>query len=199
MRLIREALALLVVLSITCGLLYPLAVTGIAQAVFPGRANGSLLHRGGVIVGSEWIGQPFHGPEYLWPRPSATPDHPYNAELSGGSNLGPLSADLASIVERRIASLRAAPGADPAAPVPIDLVTASASGLDPHITPASAFYQVGRIAAARGVPAEVIREIVQRHVEGRQFGVLGEPRVNVLLVNMDLDERLGLSKRPVGR
>jgi potassium-transporting ATPase KdpC subunit len=199
MRLIREALALLVVLSITCGLLYPLAVTGIAQALFPERASGSLIHRGGVLVGSKLIGQPFHGTEYLWPRPSATPDHPYNGALSGGSNLGPLSADLASMVEKRIASLRAAPGADPAAPVPVDLVTASASGLDPHITPASAFYQVGRIAAARGVPAEMIREIVQSHVEARQLGILGEPRVNVLLVNLDLDERLGISKPSIGR
>jgi K+-transporting ATPase ATPase C chain len=191
MRLVREAFTLLLVLSVLTGIVYPLALTGIAQVLFPGRADGSLLRRDGRIVGSERIGQPFQNPGYLWSRPSATSGQPYNAALSSGSNLRPLSEALAGGVAERIRTLRAQPGADPAAPVPIDLVTASGSGLDPHVSPAAAFYQVGRIAAARSVDPAEVRALVGRHVEGRQFGLLGEPRVNVLKVNLALDERYG--------
>lgn len=191
MRHIRDALAVLMLLFILTGAGYPLLVTGIAQLLYPGRANGSFLHEGGRIVGSEWIGQPFRNPARLWPRPSATPEHPYNASLSGGSNLGPLSPILERVVEGRIWELRTAPAADPTAPVPVDLVTASGSGLDPHVSPAAAFYQVGRIAAARRVDPEEIRTIIERHVESRQIGILGEPRVNVLRVNLELDRRFG--------
>ncbi len=191
MRLIREAFALLVVLSIGTGIVYPLACTGLARLLFPERASGSLIRRQGEIVGSRLIGQSFHDPGHLWSRPSATSGRPYDASRSSGSNLGPLSADLAAAVEERIKDLRAQRGADPGAPVPIDLVTASASGLDPHISPAAALYQVDRIAAARGASASEIRAIIVRHIEPRQFGILGEPRVNVLLVNLELDERFG--------
>lgn len=191
MRQVRDAFAILMLLFVLTGAGYPLLVTGVAQLLYPGRANGSLLREGGRIIGSQWIGQPFRNPARLWPRPSATPGHPYNASLSGGSNLGPLSPALGRIVAGRIWELRTAPAADPTAPVPVDLVTASGSGLDPHVSPAAAFYQVGRIAAARHVAPEEIRTIIERHVEPRQIGFLGEPRVNVLRVNLELDRRFG--------
>jgi K+-transporting ATPase ATPase C chain len=187
----REGFTLLVVLTALTGLVYPLVVTWIAQVVFPARADGSLIRGANGIVGSELIGQPFQNPRYFWSRPSATSVHPYNAGISSGSNLGPLHAGVTDTARDRIAALRSAGAVDPAAPVPVDLVTTSSSGLDPHISPAAAFYQVGRVAAARGVAAEEIRALVEHRVESRQLGILGEPRVNVLLLNQELDGRYG--------
>ena len=181
----RPALVLFVVLSIVTGLAYPLAVTGLAQVLFPDQANGSLVKAKGVVVGSSLIGQPFSQPGHFWSRPSATAPDPYNAAASSGSNLGPSNPALAEAVATRIAALRAA---DPGntAPVPVDLVTASASGLDPHISRAAADYQVNRVARALGVPAERVQALVAEHTEGTLLGFLGEPRVNVLLLNMAL-------------
>jgi K+-transporting ATPase ATPase C chain len=197
MRTVREALTVLLVLTVATGIVYPLAVTGIAKAFFHGQAEGSWIRDDqGRIVGSELIGQPFTSPGYFWSRPSATGPHPYNAGLSSGSNMGPLHPGLAEAVEQRIATLRAAPGAEPTQPVPIDLVTASGSGLDPHISPAAALYQVGRVAHARGATVEEVRAMLGRRLEGRQLGILGEPVVNVLLLNLDLDARFG---RPTAR
>jgi K+-transporting ATPase ATPase C chain len=182
----KQALLLLAVLTIFTGLLYPLAITGVAQAVFPRQANGSLIRRDGRPVGSALIGQNFTDPKYFWSRPSATAPNPYDASSSGGSNLGPLNPDLGKAVRERIAMLKKA---DPgnAAPIPVDLVTTSASGLDPHISPAAAEYQVARVAKARGLDAETVRRLVARHTEGRTLGLLGEPRVNVVELNLDLD------------
>lgn len=183
---LRTSLRVLAVLTLLTGLVYPALVTAIAAALFPHRAHGSLVERGGKLVGSELIGQTFTGPGYFWSRPSATTPVPYNAAGSAGSNLGPSNPALHDAVRRRIAALRAAdPGND--APVPADLVTASASGLDPHISPAAALYQVRRVARARGLPEAAVRELVGSHVEGRQLGVLGERRVNVLQLNLSLD------------
>jgi K+-transporting ATPase ATPase C chain len=183
---IRPALLMAIVLTVLTGLVYPLALTGLAAAVFPGPAGGSLVLHGGRPVGSVLIGQPFSSPSYFWGRPSATAPHPNNAAASSGSNLGPSNPALADAVRARIDALRAA---DPAnlAPVPVDLVTASASGLDPHISPAAALYQVPRVARSRGLSEDTVRQLVGRHTEGRQLGVLGEPRVNVLLLNLALD------------
>jgi potassium-transporting ATPase KdpC subunit len=183
---VKQAFLLLVVLSLLMGILYPLAITGIAQAVFPSQANGSLIYRNGRLVGSSLIGQPFTDPKYFWSRPSATSPMPYNAESSSGSNLGPTNPDLAKAVAARVAALKKA---DPenALPIPIDLVTTSASGLDPHISPAAAEYQVHRVAKARGMDEETVRQLVARYTEGRTFGLLGEPRVNVVELNLDLD------------
>ena len=192
-RELRAAAVLLVVLSIVTGLAYPLLVTGVAQLVFPGRANGSLIESGGKpvqdgarAVGSELIGQPFADPKHFWSRPSATSPYPYNASASSGSNQGPLNPALADAVTARIKALR---DADPGntAPVPADLVTASASGLDPDISPAAAEFQVARVAKARGLDAQKVRALVAQATEGRQFGFLGEPRVNVLRLNLALD------------
>lgn len=183
--LFRPALVLFVVLSLVTGLAYPLAVTGLAQVLFPDQANGSLVKAKGVVVGSALIGQPFSQPGHFWSRPSATAPDPYNAAASSGSNLGPSNPALAEAVSARIAALRAA---DPGntAPVPVDLVTASASGLDPHISRAAADYQVNRVARALGLPPERVQALVAEHTEGTLLGFLGEPRVNVLLLNMAL-------------
>jgi K+-transporting ATPase ATPase C chain len=182
---IRPALLMLLVLSILTGVLYPLAITGIAQAVFPHQANGSLIVRGGQVVGSSWIGQEFSAPRYFWGRLSAT-SPAYNAGSSSGSNYGPLNPALFDAFKGLITALRAA---DPEArlPVPVDLVTASGSGLDPHISVAAADYQVPRVAKARGLAPETVRRLIARHTTGRLLGVIGEPVVNVLELNLDLD------------
>lgn len=184
--LIRPTVVMLLLLTALTGLAYPLAVTGLAQLLFPHQANGSLISVGGRPVGSELIGQPFSDPRYFWGRPSATAPMPYNGSASSGSNLGPTNPALAEAVAARITALQAA---DPGntTPVPVDLVTASASGLDPHISPAAAAYQVARVARARGLSATAVGELVAKATEGRQFGVLGEPRVNVLRLNLALD------------
>jgi potassium-transporting ATPase KdpC subunit len=184
---IKQAFLLFIALTVLTGIIYPLAITAVAQAVFPSQANGSLIYRGGRAMGSSLIGQPFTDPKYFWSRPSATTPMPYNAESSGGSNLGPTNPDLMKAVKERIALLRAVdPGNDAA--VPVDLVTTSASGLDPHITAAAAEYQVGRVARARHLDAESVRQLVAKHTEGRTLGLLGEPRVNVVELNLDLEE-----------
>jgi K+-transporting ATPase ATPase C chain len=192
---IRPAVLLLLVLTVLTGLLYPLAVTGIAQALFPEQANGSLIVKNGVAVGSALIGQPFDDPKYFWGRPSATSPYGYNAASSSGSNLGPTNEALKKGIADRVASLKAA-DPDNQAKVPIDLVTTSGSGLDPHISPAAAEYQVHRVAKARGVAEEIVRRHVAEHTEGRQWGVLGEPRVNVLELNLALDELKTKSPAP---
>lgn len=183
---LKPAAVLLAVFTVLTGLLYPLAVTGLAQAFFPRQANGSLLRQGDRVAGSALIGQPFDAPRYFWGRPSATTPFPYNAAASSGSNLGPSNPALAEAVKARVAALRAA---DPGntLPAPVDLVTASASGLDPDISVAAALYQVPRVARARDLDAEVVRRLVERHTQSRQFGILGEPRVNVLQLNLALD------------
>lgn len=184
--LLRPAIALFVVLSLVTGLAYPLLVTGIAQTAFPEAAAGSLVQRDGRVVGSRLIGQPFADAKHFWSRPSATGPMAYNGGVSSGSNLGPLNPALADAVKARIAALRAAdPGND--APVPVDLVTASGSGLDPHISRAAADYQAARVAKARGLPVERVRALIDVHTEGTVLGFLGEPRVNVLELNLALD------------
>src|SRR6266478_7490187 len=183
---VRPAVMVLALLTLVTGVAYPLLVTGIAQAVFPFQAQGSLVVKEGKVVGSALIGQPFDDPKYFWSRPSATSPFADNAGASSGSNLSPTNPDLIKAVQGRVDSLRAA---DPAstAPVPVDLVTASGSGLDPHISPAAALYQVDRVAKARKLQPVAVRALVERHIEGRQFGFLGEPRVNVLALNLALD------------
>lgn len=184
---IRGAVVALVVFTVIAGVAYPLAVTAIARAAFPFQSRGSVVKSGGKDVGSALIGQEFSGPEHFWSRPSATPEFPYNASASAGRNYGPSNPDLARSVAERVAALKAA---DPAAagPVPVDLVTASASGLDPHISPAAAMYQVDRVAKARGLDRLVVEALVARYTEGRFLGFIGEPRVNVLLLNLALDK-----------
>jgi K+-transporting ATPase ATPase C chain len=183
---LKPAFLMLVFLSVLTGIVYPLVVTGIAQAAFSNQANGSLIERDGKAVGSALIGQPFSDPKYFWGRPSATSPMPYNAGASTGSNQGPLNPALADAVKGRIEALQKA-DPDNKAPVPVDLITASASGLDPHITPAAAEYQAARVAKARGLAADKMRALVAEHTEGRQLGFLGEPRVNVLKLNLALD------------
>jgi len=185
-RQLRPALTMLLILTVLTGLIYPLAVTGLAQLLFPTQANGSLIVRDGKVIGSKLIGQHFDQPQYFWGRPSATAPFPYNAAASGGSNLGPTNPALLEAVKARVAALRAVdPGNDSA--IPVDLVTASGSGLDPHISPAAALYQAKRVARARDVDENRVRGLIDRYTEGRQFGLLGERRVNVLQLNLALD------------
>lgn len=183
--LIRPALSLFVMLTVVTGVVYPLAVTGIGR-IFAGRADGSLVVQGGKAVGSRLIGQNFADPKYFWGRPSATGPVPYNAAASSGSNQGPLNPALVDAVKARVTALRAA---DPSnkQPIPQDLVTASGSGLDPEISPAAARYQIGRVARLRHLDVAAVRTLVDQHTEGRQWGVFGEPRVNVLELNLALD------------
>jgi K+-transporting ATPase ATPase C chain len=184
--MLRPLLVLFVVLTALTGFVYPLVVTGIGKAVFPNQVSGSLVMRNGKIVGSSLIGQSFQEPKYFWGRISATAPMPNNGAASGGSNLGPTNPALIDAVRGRVAALKAA---DPenSLPIPVDLVTASASGLDPHVSPAAALYQVGRIARARHMDAGKVRELVLSHVEPPQWGIFGEARVNVLLLNLSLD------------
>ncbi|MDE2622743.1 MAG: potassium-transporting ATPase subunit KdpC [Betaproteobacteria bacterium] len=186
MSLLRPALTVFLVLTLVTGLAYPMAVTALAHLFFPDQASGSLVIVEGHPVGSRLIGQNFADSKYFWGRPSATSPQPYNAQASGGSNLGPLNPALVDAVKGRIDALRAA---DPAAPLPVpaDLVTASASGLDPHISPAAARYQIHRVAAARHLSEGRLDDLVAQHTEGRQWGLFGEPRVNVLALNLALD------------
>ena len=199
LRLIRPAIVVLVALTLITGLVYPLVMTGVAQVIFPYQARGSLIERNGTVVGSELIGQMFESDKYFHGRPSATtaPDPndstktvpaPYNAANSGGSNLGPSNKALIDRVQGAIDKLKQE---NPSMPVPNDLVTTSASGLDPHISPEAALFQVPRIAKARNQPEDRIRQLVTDHTEGRLFGLLGEPRVNVLLLNVALDQLAG--------
>lgn len=181
-----QSIRALVVFTVITGVAYPLIVTGIAQVAFRDQANGSLIVQDGKTVGSRLIGQPFSDPKYFWSRPSATSPQPYNAASSSGSNQGPTNPALKEAVEGRVKALRDA-GADSSKPVPVDLVTASGSGLDPHISPPAAEYQVARVAKVRNMPEEKVRELVQAHTVGRTFGILGEPRINVLELNLALD------------
>jgi K+-transporting ATPase ATPase C chain len=183
---LRPALMALLLLTLVTGVAYPLLVTGIAQVVFPSQAQGSLIVKDGKIVGSRLIGQPFDDPKYFWSRPSATSPFADNAGSSSGSNLSPTNPDLIKAVQGRVDALRAADPGNTAS-VPVDLVTASGSGLDPHISPAAAFYQAPRVAKARKLQPEIVRQLVERHIEGRFAGFLGEPRVNVLALNLALD------------
>lgn len=183
---LKPALMTFLILTVVTGLMYPAIVTGLAQLLFPYQAHGSVIVRDGKPIGSTLIGQPFDDPKYFWGRPSATVPFPYNAAASSGSNLGPTNPALTEAVKTRVAALRSAdPGND--APVPVDLVTASGSGLDPHISPAAAEYQVRRVARARGQKAAFVQAVVSQHTEEPQLGMLGERRVNVLTLNLALD------------
>lgn len=183
---LKPAIIVLALLTLVTGIAYPLLVTGIAQILLPAQANGSLILRDGKPVGSALIGQPFDDPRYFWGRLSATAPFAYNAGASSGSNYGPLNPAFQAAAKARIGALREA-DPDNRSPIPVDLVTASGSGLDPHISPAAALYQVSRIARARNLDEGSVRRLVESHIEGRQFGVLGEPRVNVLRLNLALD------------
>jgi K+-transporting ATPase ATPase C chain len=183
---LRTAAIFLIVFTVITGLLYPALVTGVAQLVFPDKANGSILMVKGDAVGSSLIGQPFGDPKYFWGRLSATGGFAYNAGASSGSNYGPLNEKLTDAARARVQALRSADPENPQA-IPVDLVTASGSGLDPHISIASALFQAGRVARTRGMSPESVRVLIDQHTEGRFLGLLGEPRVNVLRLNMSLD------------
>jgi len=184
---IRPALMTLLIFTVLTGLVYPLVVTGIAQLVFPHQANGSLIVQNGQAAGSTLIGQAFDDPKYFWGRPSATAPYPYNASSSSGSNLGPTNPALLKAVKSRITALRAADSTNNL-PIPVDLVTASGSGLDPDISVSAALYQLPRVAKARGLSESAVRTLVDKYIQDRQLGFLGEPRVNVLELNLALDE-----------
>lgn len=186
LQVFRPAVVLLAFFTVLTGLVYPLAMTGVAQVLFPSAANGSLVVRDGKVVGSSLVCQPFDDPKFFWNRPSATGPVPCNGASSSGSNLGPTNPAQLDAVKGRADALRAA---DPSAgPPPADLVTASGSGLDPHVSPEAAYYQAPRVAQARGIPEDVVRALVQKRIEPRTLGLLGEPRVNVLLLNLDLED-----------
>lgn len=185
MKDIKPAILLFIIFTIICGGIYPALVTGLAQLLFPGQSNGSLIiGTNGKVTGSRLIGQPFSGPGYFWPRPSATSGIGYNPAESGGSNAGPANPDYLKTVADRVITLRASAVSGT---IPADMVQASASGLDPHITPDSALLQIPRIARARGISEESLHKIVEARIEDRQFGFLGSPRVNVLVLNLELD------------
>ncbi len=188
LRALRPALSLLMLMTLLLGLVYPLLMTGLARLAFPHQAAGSLLYQGGKPIGSSLIGQHFSDPRYFWGRPSATTPQPYNGLASSGSNLGPLNPALLEQVKANIQALRAA---DPAAtaPVPVDLVTASASGLDPDISPAGAHYQIARVAKARGMAPASLEKLVAAHEQGKLLGLIGERRINVLELNVALDQQ----------
>jgi len=188
-KILRQSLIMLLAMTVLTGVVYPLLVTGAAQLLFHDAANGSVIERGGQALGSKLIGQPFADPKYFWSRPSATAPSAYNSASSGASNLGPTNPALADAVKQRIDALRAA---DPGntLPIPVDLVTSSGSGLDPHISPAAARYQIARVARVRGLGESEVSELVTIATEDRTFGVLGEPRVNVLELNLRLDGKL---------
>ena len=191
MPMVKPAILLFILLSIILGLCYPLLMTGVGQVTMPNQANGSLIEKEGQLVGSALIGQPFDQPQYIWTRPSAAGEG-YDATQSSGSNLGPLNLELASNVEAQVQKLKAA---DPQnkAPIPIDLVTMSGSGLDPHISPAAAQWQANRVASIRGISIEQVQKAINDNTDSKQFNVFGEPRVNVLAVNLTLDEISTLS------
>ncbi len=189
MQEIRPALILFLLLTVVTGVAYPGAVTLVARVFFADEAGGSLVRSGGEVVGSRLLGQPFSGPQYFWSRPSATGPHPYNGAVSSGSNQGPTNPALEAAVRDRVAALQIA-DPDNSAPVPVDLVTASASGLDPHISPAAAEYQVNRVAKARGMSATDVRLLVRQATLERTLGIFGEARVNVLELNLSLDARV---------
>ena len=183
-KLIYQSVLMTVITTVLLGIVYPLAVTGVAQLLFPDKANGQLISRNGVAIGSRILAQPFASERYFHPRPSAA-GNGYDATSSGGTNLGPTNKKLVDRVAQDVATLKAE---NPNTPVPVDLVTYSGSGLDPHISPAAALFQVPRVARARGMSENAVRELIESHVEGRQFGLFGEPRVNVLELNLALDQ-----------
>jgi K+-transporting ATPase ATPase C chain len=198
MRVIRPAIGATLAFTLLTGVGYTALITAIGNLVWPAQAAGSLITRHGVVAGSALIGQPFESAGYFWSRPSATSPVPYNGASSSGSNLGPLNPTLDSLVRARVARLRAADPSAPAA-VPVDLVTASGSGLDPDISPGAAAYQVNRVARARGLDAAAVRALVAEHTTGRQLGLFGEPRVNVVRLNLALDSAVALTHAPAVR
>ncbi len=186
MRELRPSLTIFLILTLVTGLIYPMIVTGISKMIFPSQANGSLIHNGNHIAGSELVGQSFTDAKYFWGRPSATSPQAYNAAASSGSNQGPTNPALIDAIKGRIEALHTA-DPDNKLPIPVDLVTASGSGLDPNISPAAAQYQLKRVARVRGLPEEKVRDLVTKHTSDRQLGILGEPRVHVLRLNIELD------------